>query len=67
MGYLRFLSFNVFGGIGWVFGLTMLGYALGNVPLVRQHFEKAIIVIVFLSITPILYEAIRAWRRKRSA
>jgi membrane-associated protein len=67
MGYIRFLSFNVFGGIGWVFGLTTLGYVLGNVPLVRRHFEKAIIVIIFLSITPMLYEAIRAWRGRRPA
>src|ERR1700684_3099219 len=26
MDYARFLSFNVFGGIGWVFSMTMLGY-----------------------------------------
>lgn len=65
MGYLRFLSFNVFGGIGWVFSLTMLGYALGNIPLVRQHFEKAIMLIIFISVLPILREAIKA-RRKRS-
>src|SRR5207302_1557187 len=25
MDYGRFISFNVFGGIGWVLGLTMLG------------------------------------------
>jgi len=43
MNYWRFISFNVFGGIGWVFSLTMLGYALGNVPIVRAHFEKVIL------------------------
>jgi membrane-associated protein len=64
MGYLRFLSFNVFGGIGWVFSLTMLGYALGNVPLVRRHFEKAILLIIFVSVLPVLREMWRA-RRKR--
>lgn len=30
MEYRRFLSFNIFGGIGWVFAM-MLGYGLGNV------------------------------------
>ena len=66
MGYLRFLSFNVFGGIGWVFSLTMLGYALGNVPLVRRHFEKAILLIIFISVLPVLREVWRG-RRKRTA
>ena len=30
MEYRRFLSFNVFGGIGWVLSMTMLGYLLGK-------------------------------------
>ena len=50
MSYLRFLSFNVFGGIGWVFAVTMLGYALGNVPVVRQNFEKVILAILIISV-----------------
>jgi membrane-associated protein len=62
MGYLRFLSFNVFGGIGWVLSLTTLGYALGNVPLVRRHFEKVILLIIFLSVLPVLREM---WRARR--
>lgn len=64
MGYGRFLSFNIFGGIGWVFALTMLGYGLGNVPIVRQHFEKAILLIIFISVLPILFEMYKAQRRK---
>jgi len=67
IGYLRFLSFNVFGGIGWVFSLTMLGYALGNVPLVRRHFEKAILLIIFISVLPVLREVWRSRRKKTAA
>jgi membrane-associated protein len=64
MGYPRFLSFNVFGGIGWVFSLTMLGYGLGTVPLVRRHFEKAILTIIFISVLPVIREVIKSRRRK---
>ncbi len=64
MGYPRFLSFNVFGAIGWVFGLTMLGYQLGAVPLVRQNFEKVILLIIFLSVLPVFYQALKARRSK---
>src|SRR6202011_5429752 len=35
MPYSRFLSFDVFGAIGWVSSMTVLGYLLGEIPLVR--------------------------------
>jgi membrane-associated protein len=59
MNYGRFISFNVFGGIGWVFSMTMLGYVLGNVPIVRQHFEKVILLIILLSVLPAISEYLK--------
>jgi membrane-associated protein len=67
MKYLRFASFNVFGAIGWVFSMTMLGYSLGSVPFVRRHFEKAIILIIFLSLLPIGAEYAKSRLRKKTA
>jgi membrane-associated protein len=64
MGYPRFLAFNVFGGIGWVFSMTMLGYGLGNVPIVRAHFEKVVLAIVFVSVIPVLRSL---WKGRRGA
>ncbi|MBA3972931.1 MAG: hypothetical protein C0504_01785 [Candidatus Solibacter sp.] len=64
MSYPRFLSFNIFGGIGWILSLTMLGYWLGNVALVRAHFEKVVLGIIFLSVMPIAFELIRSARTK---
>jgi membrane-associated protein len=63
MGYPRFLAFNIFGGIGWVLSMTLLGYTLGSHPLVRAHFEKVVIGIVFVSVLPILFEMIKSRRR----
>lgn len=65
MGYVRFLMFNIFGGIGWVALLTLLGYTLGSHPLVRAHFEKVILGIVVISVLPVLKEIIPARRRRR--
>lgn len=62
MDYWRFLSFNVFGGIGWVFSLTMLGYFLGDQPLVRKYFDKIILAIIFLSVIPVAIEAYKIFR-----
>jgi membrane-associated protein len=63
MSYPRFLSFNIFGGIGWVFSMTMLGYWLGNVPVVRAHFEKVILGIIVISVIPALLHALPSKRK----
>lgn len=60
MKYHRFLAFNVFGGIGWVVLLTVMGYYLGNIPLVRAHFEKVIVGIIIASVMPIGIEILKS-------
>ena len=60
MRYPRFLSFNIFGGIGWVTSMTTLGYLLGEVPFVRRHFEQFVLLIIFVSLLPVIIHAIRA-------
>jgi membrane-associated protein len=67
MPYLRFLSFSVFGGTGWVLTMTLLGYSLGNVSLVRRHFEKVIVLIIVVSLLPAIMEVIKARREARAA
>jgi membrane-associated protein len=65
MSYPRFLSFNVFGGLGWVIGLTGMGYLLGDLPFVKKYFDKVILGIILLSVTPILWEAFRTTRKPK--
>jgi membrane-associated protein len=53
MSYRRFVSFNVFGGIGWVASMTMLGFTLGKVyPPITKEIDKIIIIIIFVSLIP---------------
>jgi membrane-associated protein len=66
MSYPRFLAFSVSGVVAWVFSITMAGHVLGSIPLVRRHFDKAILLIIFVSLLPVLAEAIKA-RRKKAA
>jgi len=58
MRYTRFLTFDIFGGAGWVFSMTILGYWLGTIPLVRRNFEKFVLLVVFISILPLLWQVI---------
>ena len=66
MDYGRFLSFNIFGGIGWVFAMTMLGYGLGGVPIVKQHLEKVVLLIILISVAPMIAEAVKAYRKPKA-
>jgi membrane-associated protein len=66
MHYPRFLTYSTTGVIGWVFAVTMLGATLGKIPLVRQHFEKVIFLIIFVSLIPVLLEFLRS-RHKGAA
>ncbi len=53
MEYKKFISFNVFGGLLWGAGMTLLGYYLGNViPDVEKYLLPIIGVIVFASVLP---------------
>jgi len=60
MRYVRFLSFDIFGGIGWVFSMTILGYLLGEVDIVRRNFEKFVLLIIFVSLLPMMIHAVRS-------
>jgi len=64
MKYAKFLSFNLFGGLGWVLSMTLAGYFLGGVSIVRQHFEKVVILIVVVSLIPVFLQIMKA-RRER--
>jgi membrane-associated protein len=60
MSYSRFLSFNIFGGLGWVTSLTLAGYWLGGFPIVQAHFEKIVYGIVLVSVLPIVIEMFKS-------
>jgi len=59
MKYPAFISYNVFGGVIWVCGFTLLGYFFGNVPIVKDNFSLAIIAIILLSIVPVFWHFIQ--------
>jgi membrane-associated protein len=67
MKYSRFVSFNVFGGLGWVLSMTLAGYRLGGVPLIRRHFEKVVIGIVVVSVLPLVLHYFSSRKEKAPA
>jgi membrane-associated protein len=67
MNLVRFVSFDVFGVIGWVFLMTMLGYTLGGIPFVRHHFDKIILGIIAVSLVPAGLEVLKSRRHSPAA
>jgi membrane-associated protein len=52
MPYSKFISFNVIGGVAWVFAFLFGGYFFGNLPIVKNNFSLVILGIIFVSLLP---------------
>jgi membrane-associated protein len=60
MPYAKFATYNIIGGISWIFSMTLLGYFLGKAfPEITKRIETVIIVVVFISILPAIIEYLR--------
>ncbi len=58
MPYRTFLFYNAIGGFVWTFGVTLLGYFLGQVlpaEQVDKYFVLIIVAIIVISLLPSLY------------
>jgi len=59
MSYSVFLTYNVIGAILWVVGITLAGYFLGVIPIIKDNFSKVILLITILSVLPIVFEIVK--------
>ena len=68
MQYSRFIVYNVFGGILWVFSMTFAGYFLGRmVPNIQEQIHIVIAVVIFLSLLPGIAKLAREKWKTRSS
>jgi membrane-associated protein len=78
MTYRNFIFYNILGGFLWIVSMLSAGYFLGALVeqfvrnvfgiegfLLEDHIDKVVIVVVFLSILPIIFEFIKARREKK--
>lgn len=54
MPYRKYITFCVLGALLWVISLSLLGYAFGNLDIVKNNFEIVILAIIGISVLPII-------------
>mgnify|MGYP001154433764 CR=1 FL=1 len=64
MTYLKFLSYNVIGGVGWVAIFAFGGYFFGNIPFIKKNFSIVIIAIILISLVPAVVEFLKHRKKK---
>jgi membrane-associated protein len=67
MDYKKYITFCISGAVLWVVGLSMLGYAFGNLEIVKNNFEIVILSIIAISVLPIIIGFIRSKLSKKTA
>lgn len=64
MHYLKFLGYNMIGGIVWVTLFILGGYFFGNLPVVENNFTFVIFAIIFISLLPGVFAYMKEKMRK---
>ena len=59
MDFRTYATFSTIGGVAWVCSMTLAGYFLGSIPVVKENIDFVAIGIVLLSLIPVIYEVLR--------
>lgn len=63
MDYKKFVSFDLLGGALWIGSLTVAGYLLGEVEIIRKHIDLVCLGIIFISVLPIILAYIKSKKK----
>ena len=64
MTYSYYLRNNIIGALTWGILVPLIGYFLGQIAFVREHVILVTLVLVGISFIPVVYEIIKAKRKK---
>lgn len=63
MDYKIYATYSTIGGILWVCSMTLAGYFLGSIPVIKENIDLVAIGIVLLSLIPVAVEVIKHKRK----
>jgi membrane-associated protein len=65
MSYRTFVTYNIVGGLFWVFATVLLGYFLGSViPDIDKYLHLIIVVVIVISFLPFVHEYLKEKKRR---
>jgi membrane-associated protein len=64
MNFSKYIGYCVGGALLWVFSMTLAGYFLGQIPIVKNNFEIVVLGIIFISVLPAVFEIVKEKRKK---
>lgn len=59
MTYGKFLTYNIVGGVLWIFSMAGAGYFFGNIPVVKKNFSLVILAIIAISLLPLVWQFVK--------
>jgi membrane-associated protein len=66
MNFREYFIYSTIGAVLWAGLVTVAGYFLGDIDIVKNNIEKVLVLIVLLSVIPIVIEFIRHKRQHRA-
>ena len=63
----RFFTWSALGALLWACGVTILGYFLGGIDIIKHNIEAALMLIVAVSLLPMVIEYLRHRSATRKA
>jgi membrane-associated protein len=63
MDFRKFIGYTAIGGVLWACGVTILGFFLGNVSLIKNNIDAVLVLIVLVSLVPMAVEFLLHRRR----
>ena len=67
MNYLKFMTYNIGGGLAWTAIFLAAGFFFGGIPVIRSSMTVTILIIIGLSLIPIMIELYKAQKRQKSS
>ncbi len=63
MDFRKYLIYSSIGAVLWAGLITIAGYYLGNIEFIKKNLELVLILVVFVSVIPIIFEYVRHRRQ----
>ena len=63
MTFRHFILWTALGGVLWVWGVTLLGFLLGNVAFIGKNIDAVLVLIVLMSVVPMVFEYLKEKRK----